>query len=148
MSESRSPFAVLGLTPTATVAQVKAAYRRRSRKLHPDVGGDEEAFRELTDAFREASAYAAGERPNPYAAPPRVQPYDRHLHSPPPPPNPWRNGVLGGSLFWVLPVLAGIFMISSSTGTYFLPVFAAGVALLAVAVALVARRKGAGRQIR
>lgn len=126
-----SPFAQLGLPPTASVQEVKAAYRHASRKLHPDVGGDERAFHQMSQAAAEALEYASGAKPNPYL--PRDGPpehrivweehYDRHRHSPPPPPNPWRNPWLGGGLFWILPVMAGIFMLSGATGPYFIPVF-------------------------
>lgn len=135
-----NPFVVLGLPATASEAEIKGAYRTASRKVHPDAGGDPEAFRELTKAYDQAMEFATGAMPNPYLVAPSVLAHDRHRHTPPPPPNPWRNGVLGGSLFWILPVLAGIFMISSSTGPYFVPVFLAGTALLAVAVWVVLRR--------
>jgi molecular chaperone DnaJ len=34
------PYAVLGLAPGATVADVQRAYRRRARLLHPDIAGE------------------------------------------------------------------------------------------------------------
>ena len=34
------PYAVLGLAPGATAADVQRAYRRRARLLHPDVAGE------------------------------------------------------------------------------------------------------------
>ncbi len=45
-------FAVLGVEPGATKRDVKNAYRRKARKLHPDVGGDAEAFKQLYAAYR------------------------------------------------------------------------------------------------
>jgi hypothetical protein len=45
------PFAVLGLPPTASLAEVRAARRRLAKELHPDHGGDESAMRELNRAF-------------------------------------------------------------------------------------------------
>ena len=139
------PFAVLGLPPTATPAQVKAAYRAKSRQLHPDAGGDEESFRELVLAAEQASAYAKGTTPNPFLNHGhRVvmdHDYDRHRYSPPPPPNPWRRSHWAGALFWVLPVLAGIFMLSGAAGPYFLPVFAGSVSVFAAVVWLVSRRR-------
>lgn len=47
-------YALLGLNTTATLTKrdVKNAYRRQARKLHPDVGGDEDAFKALHTAYR------------------------------------------------------------------------------------------------
>lgn len=142
------PFAVLGLPPTATPAQVKAAYRAKSRELHPDAGGDEAAFRELVEAAHLAAEYADGTRPNPYLQlgerGHRVvmdTRYDRHRYSPMPPPNPWRTSRWGGALFWILPVLAGIFMLSGATGPLFLPVFIGSVGVFGLVVWLVLRHR-------
>ena len=53
-----SAFAALGLGPTASAADVKAAYRGLAKKHHPDLNaGDpaaEEAFKRLTSAYTEA----------------------------------------------------------------------------------------------
>lgn len=38
MSESPDPYAVLGVTPAATPAQITHAFRVRLRALHPDTG--------------------------------------------------------------------------------------------------------------
>jgi curved DNA-binding protein CbpA len=35
-----------------TKKDVRNAYRRKARKVHPDVGGDAEAFKELYAAYR------------------------------------------------------------------------------------------------
>jgi curved DNA-binding protein CbpA len=43
---------LLGVEDNATKRAVKNAYRRKARKLHPDVGGDAEAFRQLYAAYR------------------------------------------------------------------------------------------------
>lgn len=140
-----NPFAVLGLQPTATPDEVKAAYRAAARRVHPDVGGDEETFRALRRASDEAMAYASGARPNPYLPSEDhtlyVANYDRHAHSPPPPPNVWSGRFLGGALFWILPVAGVIFMVSGATGPYFLPVYLGSMAVFAVVVWLVLRRR-------
>ena len=47
----RDPFAVLGVSDLATAEEVKRAYRERARVLHPDVGGDADAFREVSEAY-------------------------------------------------------------------------------------------------
>jgi hypothetical protein len=60
-SAERSPLEVLGLGPEATLKEVRAAYRRLARELHPDLhpgaAGDERArlearFRALHEAYR------------------------------------------------------------------------------------------------
>lgn len=135
------PFAVLGLKPTATEAEVKAAYRAAARRLHPDAGGDEVAFRELAAAAKQASAYASGSAPNPYLPTDEhvlyVEHYDRHAHAPAPPPNIWGSR---RALFWILPVAGAIFMLAGATGTYFLPVWLASMAVFGVVVWVVLRR--------
>ncbi|MEZ5184487.1 MAG: J domain-containing protein [Candidatus Nanopelagicales bacterium] len=135
------PFAVLGIAPTATPGEVKAAYRARVRALHPDVGGDADVFLAAKEAAERALSFASGDEPNPYLRTADhtiyVSSYDRHAHSPPPPPNVWSSRVLGGTLFWVLPVAGVIFMVAGATGPYFLPVFAAGMVVLGAVVWLV-----------
>src|SRR3982751_3618285 len=47
-------YAVLGISRTATKAQVKDAYRRNARRLHPDVNPDPwaaERFTTMTHAY-------------------------------------------------------------------------------------------------
>jgi hypothetical protein len=63
------PFAVLGLPPTAGVADVVAARRRLAKKQHPDIGGDDSAMQELN-----AAADAALELLGTAAAPPTPAP--------------------------------------------------------------------------
>jgi hypothetical protein len=46
-------YALLGIEAGATKREVKNAYRRKARKLHPDVGGDAEAFKQMYAAYRE-----------------------------------------------------------------------------------------------
>lgn len=141
---NQNPFAVLGLHPTASPEQVKAAFRSAARRMHPDAGGDEADFRTLADAAAEAMAYAEGSLPNPYLATDDhvryVSHYDRHAHSSAPPPNPWRSPWLGGALYWILPVAAAIFMLSGATGKHFLPVFAGSMAMFGLIVWAVLRR--------
>jgi len=143
--EGRNPFAVLGLPPTATEAQVKSAYRAAARRVHPDAGGDPDSFRELTQAATHAAEYASGSRPNPYLPTEDhilyVSHYDRHSHAPAPPPNPWRRGGFAGALFWILPVTAAIFMMSGAAGTYFLPVWLGSMTVFAGVVWVVLHRR-------
>jgi DnaJ-class molecular chaperone len=44
-------YQVLGVPPSATAQQVHAAYLALTRRLHPDVGGDDEQFKRVTLAY-------------------------------------------------------------------------------------------------
>jgi hypothetical protein len=79
---SPDPFAVLGLAPTATLAEVRAARRRLAKEIHPDLGGDDSRMREVNRAFDQAVRRLLGrpERGDPPAPPP-----------PDPPPSPTRQ---------------------------------------------------------
>lgn len=46
-----NPYEELNLPRTATTADVKAAYRRRAKKAHPDAGGSSEKFNRLSRAM-------------------------------------------------------------------------------------------------
>jgi curved DNA-binding protein CbpA len=59
---SDDPFVRLGLARTASVADIRAARRRLARELHPDVGGDAIAMRDLNAAVDAAVAHATGRR--------------------------------------------------------------------------------------
>ena len=48
----RDEWTLLGLAENATKRDVKNAYRRMARKLHPDKGGDPEAFKAIYAAYR------------------------------------------------------------------------------------------------
>lgn len=41
----------LGLEPGADEAAVRSAYRQRVKEVHPDRGGDEETFKQVTEAY-------------------------------------------------------------------------------------------------
>jgi molecular chaperone DnaJ len=47
----RDLYEILGVARDASDDEIKRAYRRRARELHPDTGGDEEEFKELTTAY-------------------------------------------------------------------------------------------------
>ena len=47
----RDLYDVLGVERNADEDTIKRAYRQRARSLHPDAGGDEEEFKELTTAY-------------------------------------------------------------------------------------------------
>ena len=44
-------YKVLGVSKTATEAEVKKAFRKESLKHHPDKGGDEEKFKLCNEAY-------------------------------------------------------------------------------------------------
>jgi hypothetical protein len=48
---ARDPYEILGLTPGASLDELKAAYRRLSKTAHPDLGGSTEAQVELNTAY-------------------------------------------------------------------------------------------------
>lgn len=51
-------FAELGLPDSATVADVETAYRAQVKRVHPDQGGDPEAFQRLREAYTVAKEAA------------------------------------------------------------------------------------------
>ena len=72
------PWGVLGVEPTATVEEIRNAYRRRSMLLHPDLHSGrpdavrreaERAMRQLTAAYEAVTAVRKQG-----AVPPRKQP--------------------------------------------------------------------------
>ena len=44
-------YARLGIDPSATQDDVKRAYRKLAVRMHPDKGGDEDAFAEIVEAY-------------------------------------------------------------------------------------------------
>lgn len=61
---SLDPYVVLGVARDATAEQIRDAYRRQSKRYHPDAGGDEWAFRIVVRAYESLSAEP---RPGPAA---------------------------------------------------------------------------------
>jgi len=53
-----SELALLEIDGNASKREVRNAYRRKARKLHPDVGGNEETFKQLHTAYRKVLAAA------------------------------------------------------------------------------------------
>ena len=51
-------FRELGLSETATLEEVKSAYRRRVKEVHPDHGGTEADFRRVREAYTTAKQHA------------------------------------------------------------------------------------------
>ncbi|MBX3419608.1 MAG: J domain-containing protein [Pirellulaceae bacterium] len=46
-----NPYKILGVSKDATLAEIKKAYREKCIKHHPDRGGDQWAFEQITQAF-------------------------------------------------------------------------------------------------
>ncbi len=53
MSEKRDYYEVIGVAKGATQEEIKKAFKKKARLLHPDVkeSGDEQAFKELAEAY-------------------------------------------------------------------------------------------------
>jgi curved DNA-binding protein CbpA len=59
------PYSVLGIGPSATLNEIRVAYRDRARQHHPDTGGDEQAMTLLNVAYgllRDSASRAAYDR--------------------------------------------------------------------------------------
>ncbi|UTM46820.1 J domain-containing protein [Glutamicibacter mysorens] len=54
-----SPYEILGVAPTASLEEIKIAYRRAARATHPDLGGSEDKFKEVQRAFQQLNDLAA-----------------------------------------------------------------------------------------
>lgn len=48
-------YEILGVSRDADATEIKKAYRKKARELHPDHGGDEEAFKDLSVAYETLS---------------------------------------------------------------------------------------------
>ncbi|HRN83247.1 MAG TPA: DnaJ domain-containing protein [Hyphomicrobium sp.] len=56
----RSPFEILGVSPSASIADIERAFRAAARKAHPDAGGSTAAMAELNAARDAALRQARG----------------------------------------------------------------------------------------
>lgn len=85
------PHTVLGLDRDADLPAIQEAYRRKSKKHHPDLGGDEWAFRIVVRAY-ELLTRRGAVSPNGHHSPPQGDPYhfdDTELDPDPGPTQDW-----------------------------------------------------------
>lgn len=54
----RAAFAELGVPVSASVEEVKRAYRRKVKDVHPDQGGNEDEFKRVREAYTLAKQHA------------------------------------------------------------------------------------------
>ena len=79
------PYAVLGVTSDASLQEIRDAYRAKTKKYHPDVGGEDWAFRILAQAYEllstnrvmQATRAEPPRRSSPAAAAAHEQPHPR-----------------------------------------------------------------------
>jgi len=51
INNNMNPYEILGVDKNASADQIKKAYRKLSKEHHPDVGGDENKFKEIASAY-------------------------------------------------------------------------------------------------
>jgi hypothetical protein len=98
-----NPFDVLGIPHDATLHDIREAFRNKAKKLHPDVGGEEWAFRVLVQAYESLSQARVARAAEVEAeAPPRrtqhqPHPQPQHPHQPRWDPRAATEGVRPGT---------------------------------------------------
>lgn len=55
MSQTRNFYDVLGVKRDASQKEIKSAFRKLAQKYHPDAGGDEQKFKEISEAYETLS---------------------------------------------------------------------------------------------
>src|SRR5690349_13406033 len=66
---SLDPYVVLGVARDATAEQIREAFRRKSKKYHPDAGGDDWAFKIVARAYEALCAATGRAAAGPVEAP-------------------------------------------------------------------------------
>jgi hypothetical protein len=75
------PYRRLGVSRRCTLEEVKQAYRAKVRQAHPDLGGDEPAFIEVCEAYRQVLEEMARRPASRGSAPVHSQGRDSSSHS-------------------------------------------------------------------
>ncbi len=55
MAATKTFYDVLGVSKNATDKEIKSAFRKLAQKYHPDAGGDEKKFKEISEAYETLS---------------------------------------------------------------------------------------------
>jgi hypothetical protein len=88
------PHKVLGLSPQATLGEIREAYRLKAKKYHPDAGGEEWAFRILVQSYEMLSSARITRATREES--PRGQPVPRDQPAPPKRPERTSESVHSG----------------------------------------------------
>lgn len=113
-----NPHKILGVPKDASLDQIKAAYRQKLFKYHPDQGGDAWAFQQVETAYRQLTEAGecldaaeqdstASQAPNGFAAAPHASAGNP---AEPKAVSPAAMFVAGGMLGAVIGALAGAFL--------------------------------------
>jgi len=65
---------ILGIPNSASIDEVHAAFRKKAREHHPDLGGDRKKFQQLNDAYEQLLRIKKAERSSSFAMPPQPPP--------------------------------------------------------------------------
>ena len=124
----KDPYAILGLPPSATSAQVKQAFRRLARQYHPDLNSDPRAAERMKDINWAYSILGDAHERNRYDAwrgaastsRPAPEPNRTYTYRPAPPPDPWQEvrkpqpaRWSGLTILWLVFMLISMFTRSS-----------------------------------
>ncbi len=52
-AQKRDPYEVLGVRPDTPLDDIKAMYLVKAKRLHSDVGGEDDAMKEVNEAWAE-----------------------------------------------------------------------------------------------
>ncbi len=66
---SLDPRTVLGVSPDASPDEIREAYHAKSKKYHPDAGGDEWAFRMVARAYEVLKTTETAQSSQPWQPP-------------------------------------------------------------------------------